>query len=186
MGTMKLTKEEKIRYVKAYNAGEIINTPEGFYSRSAFKNSLLNWVKRYNSEGEKGLDRRPPRIATNDEKIAIVERIRRGERNVDVAKETGFSSGAITNWCRDYSILLENRVKCNAKEDITMPDKEKKMTCENTPDAEIERLRAENEQLKAEVAVLKKSVALKVMKARQQRRQKPSGNCCRTIKADID
>jgi len=46
---MKLTKEEKVKYVKAYNAGEIINTPEGFTNRRSFKNSLLNWVKRYNS-----------------------------------------------------------------------------------------------------------------------------------------
>lgn len=142
MGTMKLIKEEKIRYVKAYNAGEIINTPEGFHNRSAFKNSLLNWVKRCNSEGERWLDRRSPRIATNEEKIVIVERIRNGERNVDVARETGFSSGAIANWFRDYSILLENRIKCNAKEDITMPDKEKKMMVDNTPFDEIERLRA--------------------------------------------
>ena len=56
---MILTKEEKIRYVKEYNEGKPIRTPDGFRSRAAFKNSLLNWVKRYNLEGEKGLDRKP-------------------------------------------------------------------------------------------------------------------------------
>ena len=56
----------------------------------------------------------------------------------------------------------------------------------DTAENEIEQLKAKNEQLKAEVAVLKKSVALKVMKARQQKRQKSSGNCCKTVKADTD
>ena len=182
---MRLTKEEKIKYVKAYNAGEIINTPEGFTNRNAFKSSLLNWVKRYNSEGEKGLERRPQKIVANAEKIAIVERIHKGERNIDIARETGFSSGAITNWCRNYSILLENQVECNAKEESTMPEIEKTRNTD-TAESKIKQLEAENEQLKAENAVLKKSVTLKVMKARQQKRRKSSGNCCQTVKADTD
>ena len=66
-----------------------------------------------------------------------------------------------------------------------MPETEKR---ENTDTAEneIEQLKSENEQLKAENAVLKKSVTLKVMKARQQKRRKSSGNCCQTVKADTD
>lgn len=59
-----------------------------------------------------------------------------------------------TNLCRNYSILLENQVECNAKEESTMPETEKR---ENTDTAEneIEQLKSENEQLKAENAVLK-------------------------------
>lgn len=94
-----------------------------------------------------------------------MERIHRGERNIDIVRKTGFSTGAITNWCRSYSILLENQVECNAKEETTMPETEKRESTD-TAKNEIEQLKAENEQLKAENAVLKKSVALKVMKAR--------------------
>lgn len=75
---MKFTKEEKIRYVKAYNAGERIETPEGYPHRKIFMNSLYVWVKRYNAEGEKGLDRRPKKKVSDEEKKAIVERVPRG------------------------------------------------------------------------------------------------------------
>lgn len=168
---MILTKEEKLKYVKAYKEGQTIPTPEGFESRRAFKNSLLNWVKRYNKEGEKGLDRKRPsakrRIPTVEEKLAIVLRIQNGERSIDVARETGFSQGAISSWCRNSSILAANQVKYSPKEGKAMPDTEEK----KTPEEKIRELEAENMQLKAENAVLKKSIALKVMKKRQQRRQ---------------
>jgi transposase len=168
---MILTKEEKLKYVKAYKEGQTIPTPEGFESRRAFKNSLLNWVKRYNKEGEKGLDRKRPsakrRIPTAEEKLAIVLRIQNGERSIDVARETGFSQGAISNWCRNSSILAANQVEYSPKEGKAMPDTEEK----KTPEEKIRELEAENMQLKAENAVLKKSIALKVMKKRQQRRQ---------------
>lgn len=168
---MILTKEEKLKYVKAYKEGQTIPTPEGFESRRAFKNSLLNWVKRYNKEGEKGLDRKRPsakrRIPTAEEKLAIVLRIQNGERSIDVARETGFSQGAISNWCRNSSILVGNQVKYSPKEGKAMPDTEEK----KTPEEKIRELEAENMQLKAENAVLKKSISLKVMKKRQQRRQ---------------
>ena len=78
---MILTKEEKIRYVKEYNEGKPIKTPEGFRSRAAFKNSLLNWVKRYNSEGEKGLDRKPGRTSTPEERAAIFSKTKFFEVN---------------------------------------------------------------------------------------------------------
>lgn len=168
---MILTKEEKIRYIKEYNKGKPIRTPEGFRSRAAFKNSLLNWVKRYNSEGEKGLDRKPVRTPTPEERNAIVRRVKAGERITDLAKETGFSSGAISNWARASSLPRENQVNSSLTEEEAMPETEK-----NSPEPSdketIRRLRAENDRLRAEVAVLKKSIALKVTKARQQRKRK--------------
>ncbi|MDD6239956.1 MAG: transposase [Eubacteriales bacterium] len=169
---MILTKEEKIRYIKEYNEGKPIKTPDGFRSRSAFKNSLLNWVKRYNLEGEEGLDRKPGRTPTPEERAAVVRRVKGGERTVDVAKDTGFSSGAISNWIRASSLPAENQVNSSlTEEEETMPEAEK-----NSPEPSdketIRRLRAENDRLRAEVAVLKKSIALKVTKARQQRKRK--------------
>ena len=86
---MILTKEEKIRYVKEYNEGKPIRTPEGFRSRAAFKNSLLNWVKRYNSEGEKGLDRKPGRIPTPEERAAVVRRVKSGGKDRRSIKRDG-------------------------------------------------------------------------------------------------
>ena len=104
---------------------------------------------------------------TEEEKNAIVRRIQSGERNVDIAKATGISPGAIANWCRKYSVADENQVKCNTKEDTDMPEKKKTDPAE-TAEQKIKRLEAENERLRAEIAVVKKSIALKVMKAKQQ------------------
>ena len=50
---MKLSLEEKIKYVLQYNRGDVIKTPDGAKSRASFMNSLREWVKRYNEEGEK-------------------------------------------------------------------------------------------------------------------------------------
>ena len=52
-----------------------------------------------------------------------------------------------------------------------MPEKKKTDSTE-TAEQKAKRLEAENEQLRAEIAVLKKSIALKVMKARQQRNRR--------------
>ena len=108
---------------------------------------------------------------TEEEKKAIVKRIQSGERNVDIAKATGISPGAIANWCRKYSDADENHVKCNPKEDTDMPEKKETDSAE-TAEQKIKRLEAENERLRAEIAVVKKSIALKVMKARQQKKRK--------------
>ena len=168
---MKFSLEEKIEYVLQYNRGEVIKTPDDATCRSSFMNSLRGWAKRYNEEGEAGLRRRKRKTYTEEEKEAIVRRIQNGERNVDIAKETGISEGAIANWCRKYSNTTENQVKCNMKEDTDMPETKKTDSTE-TAEQKARRLEAENEQLRAEIAVLKKSIALKVMKARQQRNRR--------------
>lgn len=100
---MKLTLEEKIKYVLRYNRGDIIKTPDGAKCRDSFMSSLRRWAKRYNEEGKAGLGRRKNMNYTEEEKKAIVRRIQSGERNVDIAKPTGLSTGAIANWCRKYS-----------------------------------------------------------------------------------
>lgn len=171
---MILTKEEKLRYVKEYNEGKPIKTPDGFKSRSAFKNSLLNWVKRYNLEGDKGLDRRKQRTPAPEEREALVRRVKAGERITDLAKETGFSSGAISNWVRVRlsSSPEENQVNSSlTEEEEAMPETEKDVP-ELTDKETIRKLRAENDRLRAENAILKKSIALKVTKARQQKKRK--------------
>ena len=129
---MKLSLEEKIKYVLQYNRGDIIKTPDGAKSRASFMNSLREWVKRYNEEGEAGLRRRKNKTCTDAD---------------------------------------ENQVKCNTKEDTDMPEKKKTEPAE-TAEQKIKRLEAENEQLRAEIAVVKKSIALKVMKAKQQRNRR--------------
>ena len=52
-----------------------------------------------------------------------------------------------------------------------MPEKKKPDSTE-TAEQKIKRQEAEIERLRAEIAVLKKSIALKVMKARQQRNRR--------------
>lgn len=52
-----------------------------------------------------------------------------------------------------------------------MPEKKKTDPAE-TAEQKVRRLEAENEQLRAEIAVLNKLIALKVMKARQQRNRR--------------
>lgn len=168
---MKLSLEEKIKYVLQYNRGDVIKTPDGAKSRDSFMSSLHRWVKRYNEEGEAGLRRKEKKTCTEEEKKAIVRRIQSGERNVDIAKATGISPGAIANWCRKYSDADENQVKCNTEEDTDMPEKKETDSAE-TAEQKIKRLEAENERLRAEIAVVKKSIALKVMKAKQQRNRR--------------
>ena len=168
---MKLSLEEKIKYVLQYNRGDVIKTPDGAKSRASFMNSLREWVKRYNEEGEAGLRRKKNKTFTEEEKKAIVKRIQSGERTVDIAKATGISPGAIANWCSKYSVADENQVKCNTEEDTDMPEKKETDSAE-TAEQKIKRLEAENERLRAEIAVVKKSIALKVMKAKQQRNRR--------------
>jgi len=67
---MKLSLEEKIEYILQYNRGDVIKTPDGAKSRSSFMNSLREWVKRYNEEGEAGLRRRKNKTCTEEEKKA--------------------------------------------------------------------------------------------------------------------
>ena len=153
-GTMKPSLEEKIEYVLQYNRRDIIKTPDGAKCRDSFMSSLRRWAKRYNEEVEAGLGRRKNMNYTEEEKKAIVRRIQSGERNVDIAKATGLSTGAIANWCRKYSDADENQVKCNTKEDTDMPEKKKTDSAE-TAEQKVKRLEAENEQLRAEIAVLK-------------------------------
>ena len=153
-GTMKPSREEKIEYVLQYNRRDIIKTPDGAKCRDSFMSSLRRWAKRYNEEVEAGLGRRKNMNYTEEEKKAIVRRIQSGERNVDIAKATGLSTGAIANWCRKYSDADENQVKCNTKEDTDMPEKKKTDSAE-TAEQKVKRLEAENEQLRAEIAVLK-------------------------------
>ena len=168
---MKLSLEEKIEYILQYNRGAIIKTPDGAKCRDSFMSSLHRWAERYNEEGEAGLRRRKNKTCTEEEKKAIVRRIQSGERNIDIAKATGISPGAIANWCRKYSVADENQVKCNTEEDTDMPEKKKTEPAE-TAEQKIKRLEAENERLRAEIAVVKKSIALKVMKAKQQRNRR--------------
>lgn len=168
---MKLSLEEKVKYVLQYNKGEVIKTPDDAKSRSSFMGSLREWAKRYNIEGEAGLKRKKNKTCTEEEKKNIVRRILNGERNMDIARETGFSKGTIANWCREYSNPDQNQVECNVKEDTDMPEKKNTEPIE-TAEQKSKRLEAENEQLRAENAILKKSIALKVMKARQQRNRR--------------
>ena len=128
-------------------------------------------MKRFNEEGEKGLDRRPKKNVSEAEKIAVVKRVINGERNTDISKETGISSSSISIWCKEYSNSIQNGIECNSIEENTMA-KEKDTNSNETKEEKIIRLEKENEQLKTEVAVLKKSIALKVMKARQQKKRK--------------
>lgn len=53
-----LSKKEKLKLVRRYIGGQYVPTPDDFRSRTSFKASLLNWVKRYRLCGEKGLERK--------------------------------------------------------------------------------------------------------------------------------
>ena len=53
-----LSKKEKLKLVRRYIGGQYVPTPDAFRSRTSFKASLLNWVKRYRLCGEKGLERK--------------------------------------------------------------------------------------------------------------------------------
>lgn len=168
---MKLTKEEKLKYVRQYISGEKIATPDGYKNRRAFMASLAGWAKRYKEEGEAGLDRKEKRFASLETKLEIVRRIRDGERNSDVAKETGFSSASITQWCGLYFDSLGNSVNLVHREREETPMDES-TNAKQDEKSELKRLREENEYLRTENAVLKKLRALRIKEQRQKRKQK--------------
>ena len=49
--------KEKLKLVRRYIGGQYVPAPEAFRSRTSFKASLLNWVKRYRLCAKKGLER---------------------------------------------------------------------------------------------------------------------------------
>lgn len=168
---MKLTKEEKLKYVRQYINGERIATPDDCKNRRSFMSSLSGWAKRYKEEGEAGLERKKRRIIPLETKLETVRRIRNGERNSDVAKDTGFSSALIAYWCSLYFDSFENSVNSVHKE------REESPMAENTKEkqdekSELKRLREENEYLRTENAVLKKLRALRIEEQRQKRKRK--------------
>lgn len=62
--TMKLSLEEKIKYVLQYNRGEVIKTLDDSKCRESFMNSLQEWAKRCNEEGEARPRRRKIKTCT--------------------------------------------------------------------------------------------------------------------------
>lgn len=168
---MKLTKEEKLKYVRQYINGERIATPDGYKNRRAFMSSLAGWAKRYKEEGEAGLDRKKCRSIPLKTKLEVVRRIRDGERNSDVAKETGFSPALITHWCGLYFDSLENGVNSVHREREETPMDEN-TDAKQDEKSELKRLREENEYLRTENAVLKNLRALRIEEQRQKRKQK--------------
>lgn len=159
---MILTKEEKLKYVKAYKEGQTIPTPEGFESRRAFKNSLLNWVKRYNKEGEKGLDRKRPsarrRIPTVEEKLAAILPVLNGKISLKAqSKNLGIHDGTLCAWIRRYGDKGTHGLECSRKgrrpENMEQQAKNERR---KAAEAEEESVDA----LKARIAVLEHTVLL--------------------------
>lgn len=170
---MKITKEEKIRYVKEYIEGRHVPTPEGYKSRAAFMNSLRSWVRRYKEEDERGLDRIPRRDPAKSEyKLAAVHRILNGERNIDVSRDTGYSQSLISQWLRDFRKGGEyGLISPKGENIVSMEMKKKKKAPKTDEEKRLAELEEENEYLRTENAVLKKLKALREEEERQGRRQ---------------
>ena len=159
-----LSKKEKLKLVRRYIGGKCVPTPDVFRSRTSFKASLLNWVKRYRLSGEKGLERKKKKRTSEADKEAIVRRCLSGERNKDLAEEYGVSCGAVSNWCRSYSQSGGNMVKSiGERKPSPMPKKYEVGSAEFEKLSEKEQnkiLKEELEYARTEIAVLKKLRAL--------------------------
>ena len=68
-----LSKKEKLKLVRRYIGGQYVPAPEAFQSRTSFKASLLNWVKRYRlcgrREGEGSPVPQRPGLAVPEEGV---------------------------------------------------------------------------------------------------------------------
>ena len=68
-----LSKKEKLKLVRRYIGGQYVPAPEAFRSRTSFKASLLNWVKRYRlcgrREGEGSPVPQRPGLAVPEEGV---------------------------------------------------------------------------------------------------------------------
>jgi transposase len=151
------TFEEKLDIVSQVKKGNPIRRIAlGCHIREGM---ILEWVRKYDRYGERGLHKQPNIRATNEFKEAVVRQVI--EKSVPlplVVLQYGVSKTALESWVRQvrtkgYSALHPPDKRGRPPKVMGRPKKRE-------PETELEKLRVENTRLRAENALLKKVKAL--------------------------
>lgn len=171
----KHTFEEKLDIVSQVIKGKpILRISRDLHIREGM---ILEWVRKYNLHGERGLLKQPNVKATSDFKEEVVRLVieKRVPLN-QVVLENGLSKTALESWVRlvrseGYAVLYQQRKPGRPIKSMGRPKKPEPVT-------ELEKLQAENIRLRAENALLKKVTALVKEREALERSsgQKPSKN----------
>lgn len=136
---------------------------------------ILEWVRKYDLYGERGLIKQPAVRATPDFKEEVVRAVvEKGVPLTQVVLQYGVSKAALERWVK--SVRVEGYAALHQQKARGRPPKIMRQSKKHEPETELEKLRAENTRLRAENALLKKVKALvKEREARERMNgQKPS------------
>lgn len=149
--------EERLNIVRLVNEGHSIESM--MRSFHIDKKMILDWYRRYDLFGEKGLERRTGMRTSPELKEVIVRQNQeKGIPLPELSLHYGVHRCTIQSWLRivrmgGYAALYTVRERGRPPKDMGRPKKIE-------PQTELEKLQAENARLKAENALLKKVKAL--------------------------
>ena len=173
---MKYSKEQKLRWAKAYREGKLDHSmaPAGVKYKN-FLTMVRRWEKLSTLHGDDAVTaghrkRKYPAAY----KLRAVARVQAGESAGEVARALGITSNSVVQqWVETYRLLgakgLESKPK--GRRPKNMPKKKKNCT----RDEELEYLRAENAYLKKYMELLGKHGMVPVSSESKQKPSKSSG-----------
>ena len=184
---MKYKAEFKVECVEKYLAGKWAEQPE--YSKTTrrrFRKMIVEWSRIYKRNGKEGLEYKPGRKWTADERYKLVKRVLAGESTTTVALDGCVRARQLNKWIAKYKEMGYaglQYTKDKKTEEPKMSKTQKTTELEKDERKELQQLRRDNEYLRAENAYLKKLRALIAekeaetsIKAKKQQQSKNSAN----------
>lgn len=147
---MRFTKEFKLECVRKYKSGELIDDPGGC-RHSTFRNTVVRWVRIYDSVGEAGLEHRYE-MRTWQDKLALIQRVADGESLQSVSIDNAIEESLLSKWYKIYQESGIDGLKLDRRgrppKMAKKPKTSNKAKTKEELEKELEYLRAENEYLK--------------------------------------
>ena len=159
---MVYTKEEKLRVIKLYLDGGIIEYPPNATAtqKDNIRKKIKKWVGVYKAKGEAGLEPKVKRYTYEDKKY-IVERLLAGESQYQVAFSLGTeSTKQVRKWLNIYRECGWEGLKKDGNANKYFAIKKTKATKLKEAEEEISYLRKKIKELNIEIEYLKKLTAL--------------------------
>lgn len=188
---MKYEAQFKIECVEKYLAGEWAEQPE--YSgttRRRFRKMIVEWSRKYKKYGKEGLEYKPGRKWTSEERYELVKQVMEGKSTTNVALDGCVGVRQLNKWISKYKKygyagLQYKKDKQTEEPKLSKPKQKTELTKDEKE--ELRQLRRQNEYLRAENAYLKKLEALIAENEAEQsikaKKQQQSNN---SAKKDID
>lgn len=155
---MRFTKEFKLECIRKYKSGERIDDPGGC-KHSTFRNTVVRWVRIYDSVGEAGLEHRYE-MRTWQDKLALIQRVADGESLQSVSIDNAIEESLLSKWYKIYQESGIDGLKLDRRgrppKMAKKPKTSNKTKTKEELEKELEYLRAENEYLKKLNALVQK------------------------------